>query len=483
MRFALILARVLPWILAAVCVLAWLTARIPLEGVFERSFVFDGTSPWFNTFLPGQRVTLPGRQPDGWVGQRILEEPVYASARVPGAYDAVDLTLDLRPIRQPFLEVGLANRGGDDFDVRPAWSEVLARGWHWVAMASTTGYVRDGLPDTTLLRAPTTARMVWRAKGPPQDYMDTHPETRSYQVSLRGGHDFYFIPVDGVIDLKLAIQDVNRHRGSNGIAFRLTQEEEVIWTDAIGVSGTRDTRPSKVYAKTIHVANLRPGVYRLSVIADDEIFIRDITTTARHWVMGPRLYFGDVNGFSTSTAPGHAWTNSQHLKIDTVHEEGLQTVRLGNARTTLEKTHTSYALSRDARERALDQAVEAPKGDIRMLGDGFFAFDQDRLFYPVPRRLTDDADPLAEGIQVIYTSYHPPVELGDGWKRIKARFDLATEAGQSIRVNLGAPGIHDRGGSVDVRAGTIRYERPPLSWEAWFTILRRELRAAWHRIS
>ena len=122
----------LPWLIACLCVGAWLVARVPLTGIFQRAFVFDGTSPWFNTFLPSQRVTTPGRQPEGWVGQRIFEEPVYASARLPGVYDEVEVGLQIRPTRQPMLEFGLANRDGDQFTVLPVWSEVLQRGWHRV---------------------------------------------------------------------------------------------------------------------------------------------------------------------------------------------------------------------------------------------------------------------------------------------------------------------------------------------------------------
>lgn len=481
-RILSIVARFIPWVLALVCVFAWLTARIPLDGVFARTFLLDGTSPWMNTFLPGQRTTIPGRQAEGWIGQQIINEPVYASARVPGAYDTVQVGFELRPVKQPFLELGLANRGGDDFVMRPIWSEALQTGWRQVTVASTTGYVRTEMPDETLIKAPAAAQMIWRADGPSQVFMDTRSEARTYDVSLRGGHDYYFIPVNGVIDLKLSLQDVNRNGGANTIAFRLTKGDEVLWTDAIGVSGSRETRPTKVYDKTIHITNLLPGVYRLSVIADDEIFTRQITTTALHWVLGPRLYFGDVNGFATSTTPGRAWTNSQHLKIDTVHREGLQSVSLGNAQVVLKETHTSYSLSRDPHERATDQRIDAPKADVRILGDGFFAFDRDRLFYPVPRRLTDDTDPIAEGVQAIYTSYVPPKDLGDGWKRIEQSYLLNTEAGQSIRLTLGAPGVQDRKGHVDVRAGFVRYLRPPLDWHQWFVILQRELRAAWHRI-
>ena len=172
-----------------------------------------------------------------------------------------------------------------------------------MSLASTTGYVRDGLPDKTLIEAEATAQLVWRGEGPRRNLMDRLGETRSYTSSLRGGHDFHFIPVNGVIDLKLSIQDVNRNRGANSVAFRLTQADDVLWTDAIGVSGIRDTRPTKVYEKSIRVTDLRPGVYRLSVIADDDI-LSVVSRRRQSTGFGSAVVFWRVNGFATSTTPG-----------------------------------------------------------------------------------------------------------------------------------------------------------------------------------
>lgn len=475
-------AVLLPWCFAAGLILFWLSARVPISGVFFRNFVVDGTSPWLNTFLPGQRATVPGMQPEGWIGQRITQEPVYASARVPGAYDALEVGLEFRPTRQPLIELGLANRNEDGFTTVPAWSEVLASGWRRVVTGTVMGYVRADLPDSALTTAPFEAQMTWRSERAPVQRMDTHPELRTYAPSLRGGHDFYFVPVSGVIDLTLALQDVNRNRGNTSVAFRLTQQDVILWTDAVGISGSRDTRPNNVYEKNIHIDHLPAGVYRLSVIADDDVFIRKISTTAEHWVLGPRLYFGDVNGYATSTPLARAWTNSQHLKLDTVHAEGLQDVRLGAARTRLIATHTMYPLERDPKERAGDVLVDVPRSDVRIFGDGYFAFDKDRLFYPAPRRLTDDSDPGNEGVQVIFTPYLAPKELTAGWKRLEARFPITAEAGETVRIAVGAPGIEARGGSIDVRSGFVRYLRPPLSWSAWFDLINREIRAAWHHL-
>ncbi len=474
--------RLIPWFCAALCVFGWLVLRFPPSGVFVREIAFNGRSPWLNSFLPGQRATPPGEIPGGGVGQRITGEPVYASARVPGSYDRLDLDLELRATRQPLIELGLTAQDGESSEMVPVWSEVLAKGFKRVATGTVEGYVREGLPDQTLLTAPAEAKMVWRDDTPSRALMDTRPETRTYTFSLRGGHDFYFIPVNGVIDVTFSLQDVNRNRKTNAIGFRLTRDEEVLWTDAVGVSGSRETRPTKVYEKTIHITNLTGGVYHLAVAADDDIFIRSLTTTAQHWVIGPRLYFGDVNGFATTVTPGRAWTTSQHILLQTVHQEGLQDVRLGSGIAHVTQTHTTYELGRVPTERGTDLFVEAAKADMRMIGDGYFAFDQDRLFYPSPRRLTDASDPLAEGINAVVTPYQQPIALEEGWQRVHASFPLQIEAGKSIRLVLGAPGIETRGGTVDVRAATLTYRRDALTWQDWFTLLRRELRAAWHRL-
>ncbi len=89
--FGLLLA---PWLVAffAVCILV--LKHIPPSGVWQHSLILDGTSPWLATFLPSERVTRPFQQSDGTTVQRILAEPVYASARVPIVADSAELALE-----------------------------------------------------------------------------------------------------------------------------------------------------------------------------------------------------------------------------------------------------------------------------------------------------------------------------------------------------------------------------------------------------
>lgn len=478
-----VLAIALPWF-AALCVAGWLfTIRYPASGVIHFSGAFDGSSPWLHGFEPGERVTSPGKQPDGWTGQRIFDQPVYSSARVPGVFDQVRVDFELRSLRQPLIELGvLRDPESFSFEMQPLWSEALSSGWREATVGDIHGYVLETEPDDALLTSDLNRIMTWHATTTPPEWNDEPRALHGYEVSLRGQHDFHVIPVNGSIHFEFLLQDVNRSReGKNIAAFRLTKGDELIWTGAGTVSGIADDRPSAVFSRVVDVPNLDPGVYRLSFAADDDLFIREIKTTARHWVIGPRLYFGDEVGFHATGTPALAWTNSLHIVADTVHAEGLQIVAFGSSTADLRETHASYALARDPAEQIGSVRFSAPKGNVRLIADGYFALEESALFLPNPRRLTAESRPKEEGIVAVITPYLKPKTLSQGWYKASASFRMMGDP-DTIKFSLAAPGIRSRSGAIDIRDFTISYTRPALSWKEWVQSVRREIISAWKRL-
>lgn len=481
--FSRLIAIILIWI-PALLFAGWiLSQRFPLDGVAKFSFVFDGRSPWFNPFQPGERVTSPGLQPDGWIGQRILEEPVYGSARVPGAYDSVGISFDTRSTRQPLAELGLLrDEASFAFEIKPLWSEALSKGWRQVALGDRRGFVRDGSADSELLGDNFEKLLVWQATTSEPLLSDAVGPWESYDISLRGGHDFHVVPVDGIIEYKFMIQDVNRSRDpKNTAAFRITHGDDILYTESVSISGVIDTRMSEAVEKTIRLTDLQPGVYKLSFVADDDFFIRSISTRNRRWVIGPRLYVGDTVGYRATSTPLAVYTNSIHTVVDTFHNEGMQAVSLGTKTIKIDKTHTPFNLSRSSTESAGWKQLSAGKGNVRVIGDGFFALDRDAAFLPRPRRLTAETDPVAEGITAVLTPYEKPVDLGDGWWRVSTEFALARTPGD-LKFSLGLPGIISRTGAFDIRAASVEYRRPALSIPQLIVTLRREASAILNRI-
>lgn len=470
---------VLPWAIA-IAGLGWLLVqRFPPAGIAVFDVPFDGRSAWINAFLPAERVTSPGAQEDGWRGQRIFGDPVYTSARIPGVYDAVAVELEFRPIRQPLMELGLVkNAEVGEIIFSPVWFEPL-QDTRW--RKGTDGfYLENGSKDTR-------STALWRATSSMPLLMDPPAEPKTTRVTLRGAHDFYAVPVrekDGDFSAHLQfafeIQDANRSVGPDTVVFRVFRGSQEISTDALGIGGSRDARMGVVSRKNVQINDLTPGVYRIQVIADDDVFIRSITTDAQHWVVGPRLVFGDDVGYATTTHAGVAWTDSRHFVFETFHKEGLQRVSVGTQSVQIVRTHELVRLDRTDADNA-PQRVDVPRGDVRLIGDGWFSFSPDAWFAPQPRRITDGSDPLREGMTRIVTPYQRPEAIGDGWYRAKAVFALDPTQ-DTLRIALSTPGIVSRNGAVDIRHVRLTYQRPPLSWDEWRRVVWLEVRNAWRRL-
>lgn len=482
-RFLLFFACLVPWFFAGLGFFWVVSQHFPKNGTVSMDIPVDGRSPWFEAFLPGQRASSPGLQSEGWVGQRITDEPVYARLRVPGAYRDADIRVEFRPGAQPLLELGVDRGTAENaaFELHPLWSKELASAsFTRMAVGGATWWARPGTSVNDLTK-PNEARLFWHAENMPSDAWMDHgavvPETVS--SSLRGTHDFWFVPVDGVIDVTFALQDMNRSLHHTSATFRLMHDETLLWSDAISFGGEKDVKPSVVTQKTIHFEHLSPGAYRLSVLSDDTIFIRAWTTTAKHWVIGPRVYFADEVGYGTSTRSVSIWTNSQHFELKTLHDEGRQTVSLGRASAVLGKTHETYSLARDPAERSGSVSLTLPRGNVWTTGDGYVSWRSDALFFPSPRRLTDETHLLDESVQAVASTYEAPQPIGDGWYAATIHVQLDPTLDR-LKIVLAAPGILRRGGAVDVRRFFVTYHRPPLDTHWWETI-RQELLRAWRR--
>lgn len=480
-----LLVMLIPWCIAAGIVLYVFSIRFPIDGKAVFSHPFDGSGIWFTPFEPGERVTSPGAQDGGWRGQRILDEPVYASARWPGAYDELNIAFDMRTIRQPLVELGLERgEGTRAFEMQPLWSEELSsERWREAEINGLHGFVREDLPDEALLEQDPKHLMVWHASTSALTLSDAGAsEEKSYDISLRGTHHFHVVPLNGEIRLRFELQDVNRNReGKNTYAMRVTCDDEIIWTKAGGASGLHDSAPTDVFTEMVHLTDLKPCVYRLSLLADNDFFIRRITTPAKHWVIGPQIFFGDRVGYRATSTGALAWTNSLHVVVDTFHEEGKQDVSLGSETASIRETHARYVLERAGDERDRDVRFAAPNGNVRVIGDGYFALSEDASFYPQPRRLTVESMPAEEGIRAIITPYESPEELGGGFWRVDTSYELPY--GQDrLQFSLAAPGIYRTKGAVDIRHVTLEYTRPALSLNEWFNRMKQELALALRRL-
>lgn len=475
------IAFAVPWLLAAMGGATLFALRFPPSGTFTVHSRVDGKSPWIFPFLPAERTSPPGRQSEGWVGQRITTDPVYFYARVPGPYTTAEVEMEFRPVRQPLFEFGLVHdASAKDVELQPLYaSELDSPKWVRATHEGLRGFVRAGAPPSHLASAQPHRIAVWHASSTAPRLMDSGASLTTVDVSLRGSHEFYFVPTDGKLLARFWFHDVNRAFGDDTIRFRVFREDQEI-SEARFVLRTRnDGRMGSLQRHEVFLPQVEPGVYRISFAASDDIFLRTIETASRRWVVGPRVYFGDTVGYAKTHASGRAWTTSRHLVAETFHAEGLQMLGFGDVSRELKRTHEIYRLDRYD-QRAAPAMINAPRGDVRLFLDGFAAFAPDAFFAPKPRTLTDGAMLDEEGIDAVVTPYVPPAHVNDGWLRTTIRVPLPPNA-ETLRFVLSAPWLTSRAGLVDVRRISITYRRPAERVRDWMQVFRQELSRVRHR--
>ena len=469
-RILTIIFCVIPWILAISILIWFIQVRYP-AATFVTDAYFDGTSAWVQTILPGNRATKAGLQQDGWTGQSVTGDPVYFTAHVPGLFERVRVALEFRPVHQPLIEFGLVHsEDGSDIELHPLFaSELQSPMWKPV----TDGYVHSS----------GTTEAVWYASSTYPALSDisavTSTTSTMYNISLRGSHDFYAVPVNGQLHFRFSLQDVNRATGTNIIVFRILKGDEEIRTDSFVNDGGKTMRMDKVFEHAIDVSDAGPGVYHISFIAKDDVFIRRIETNAIHMVIGPRFVLADTSGYVASSTPVIAYTNSHHVVVETFHPSALQRIRFGITNLDIRDVHVRYKMKRVDTSPTVQLFV--PKGDTRFIGDGFFSFQQDAFFEPRPRRFNDETQLEEENIHFIRTPYIRPMSMDGGWFRSEQTYTISPNA-SVIRFILSAPGIVSRAAGIDIRAIHLSYERTPAHGIDWLRLVMREIIHALRRL-
>jgi len=474
----------IPWFIGLVCVLWVLSLRFPMNGIFYTQSDLTGKNAFIYPFLPAERTVSPGLQEGGWLGQRILGDPVYMSARIPGPYQTVDVEMEFRAIHQPLIEFGVVrDASGAELDMKPWFSQMLeTSSWkRALSPQGVKGYVRTGTPPARLDDRDVRGMALWLATTTSPLMSDPLNDGRKiYNVSLRGTHDFWLVPSGGIVDLLMNIQDTNRTRKGGSVGIVVSHDNKTVFQDAVNTGGSQDKTYGAIIPVSIKLKDLQPGVYRIRLLADDDIFIRSLSTTNIHWVVGPRIYSGDQVGFATSTSVLRVWTSARHIVAETFHKEGLQTITLGATQGKIMRTHTAVRIDRT--DGQLEPVLlDAPNGDIRIIADGFFTFDPVAYFEPQPRRLTDQTKGINEGIQAVRTDYAGVDVLDGDWRRAKATFAIPADA-ETLRFVLSSPGIVSRTGAVDVRRVSLTFRRPPMTIGTWWSVIVGELKRVWRRL-
>ncbi len=439
-------------------------------------------SSYIQRLLPDERVSqVESLDGDNFV--TLLDEPVYFSVTPPPtAFETMRVEVTFDPGETPTLELGaLQDVAAQAFDFKPL-SNTLLENLDWTrrelggGLALFTRESDQANAETFFEQPPDRSRVAVYKTEYPEPYRDPSYKSlgrrQTFNVSLRGPHEFLTYIKDEDFDLTVAYTDVNRTYGLDEGYIKVFNEAGDLMTQASfrDDDNVYDNQLTSSFKELrVDGENWPEGVYRISLSGTSDIIWRSFTTTQRYFVIKNRVFIGDDVGQLPQPRSTTVFTNAKRLTYETQHVEGLQTIQAGGQNQVVAAVGGKFTQS------LLEPgvlAVTSPVGDVKITGEGKYAFSRDSWFDPDPISLTAFSDLEHGQVDYVLANLAPVTSEGD-WRVATAEFDLTTlvQENGAYKFALSAPGIHAVLGDVKIHQVQVTFSRPRLTGsEAWTEI-------------
>lgn len=447
---------------AAAVIFALALAHEPVGGRLVTETDFLAPHPFISILKPTDRV-------EGGRGGGVIGSPVYFDVKPPSDFERVTLEVDYRAGAAPVVETGAMVTGDGRFDLvadRVALLEEL--GWRRVESGGQVLLQRNGDYRTVeefFLRPPAPGEVA--AFGtmslplPAPGNYEPSAEGRAYAVSLRGSHRLLVYLGDEALDLSFTVQDMNRAEGADPVRLDVYRpgEKASLVGAALADDGIVD---GSLQASGLREVALRwvppaPGYYLVDLDATDDVFIRSVETTARHFAFAGRVYLGDEVGYGGGAArPVTVVASGRRLTAVARSGDALQTIAVGERGLALESVGAMAEAT-----IAGTTLVTVARRDTVIRTDGLIAFSVDAL-WPMPLVVDETVTPAdldAAGVNYVLA------EIGGG-ALIYDTERLARTRDGAYRFALVAPGLTAADG-LAVERVRLTWQRAPLTWGEW----------------
>jgi hypothetical protein len=478
-KFLIVIAACLPFVW-----LSWVAA-VP-HGVRTVTWEPGGTSPFIQSPLPAERVSEV-QESDRGDFVTIEREPVYLAVFSPSEeFTSAKVTMEFDPHHAFAVELGgLTNLAAYAFDFH-ALSNSTLESLAWKALAQSDNdtmmvfarqdvkaSVADFLSHVPVRSSVVTYRATLLGVYRDPSYSPLNA-VQQFDVSLRGSHEYVTYIKGETFRTSMSYQDINRTFGADEGYVRVYNEDGGVMLEKLIADDGNATEDQVYSSKTIDLvgANWPEGVYRVELSGTSDIIWRKFVTSQRYMSFKNRLFIADDVGYLSTDRQTNFVTNSKSVVLETLHADPAHSVVIGDETIAIPASHAKEYVSIE------DGGVVAGKtssGDVKMTGEGKFAFSKSAFFDPDPLALTANSNLNDPSLQYVLANVPGVQTTNDGWRTATADFDLTKlekEFG-AYKFALGLPGLAVDGETIDLRRVIVTFEKEPISL---FTAVKNELR-------
>ena len=431
----LIFFRTFLWLILAIFVIWLLVQAVVPFGSVSYIHNFKNDNYFIKKLTPKNRVQEPmnGKQ-------KITGNPVYFALRTPRTFDRGKVIVSFKnPDNLPLIELGvLADNKVWRYRMEPLENlalDQLIDQWPVIREGDTILLQRNKKYSSIkdfLARLPEKKEIVLYDYQLPQVFKlnDYQPSLAisAIDAPLRGAYQFYTYISNEALYYKFNLQDLNQNKDPDAVALKLYRDITLVAQSGLpddGVAADNGVR-SAVRSLILSESNLTTGVYKIELVANDDIITESIETKQNKLAFINRLWLADG-----AKMPLKLFTDSSKISAQTINPASLQDIKVGENNLSIKETYRQFAVENQA---GLVEA-ELKKSDVIMSGDGLFSFLKIQFFNPERQKFNSRLNLDQRGINYVLAKYQPPKSAGD-WQIASAEFDLKNAYREFYKYNF-----------------------------------------------
>lgn len=445
-------------IVIPILLFGWLATQwlVP-SGVFFVSHIVGEETPFIDELQPGTRVLPPQDEV-----QAIMGDPAFFFVHPHRDFESILLEVWFQNDSVPIVELGaLTSVNPESYSLLPVHNRLIDESsWNRIDENGTVLLQRETIYDSLaafFADPPSRDRVAtYRTTFEvPFRLVDYQPSSslQTIDVSLRGHHEFKTYIKNETLSFNFRYMDMNRDDGADVVRATVFNEAGQPVAEARAAdddNATNDAVATGIATLELRSLGLPEGVYKVVMDATRDVFFRSIETSQQKIVFSGSIFVGDEIGYHAIAQGATLWTESNRLRLQTRHAEGVQTITTDSRALTILEPYEWYVLTLAG--DALEQ-IEIPTGDVEIITDGKIAFAESQYFNPDPVTLTSYTNLDDAGVDYVLAQYQSPRQEGD-WLVVQVEFDTSeiyTED-DTWKFSFSTPGIEDLNASLLVHA-------------------------------
>lgn len=439
-------------------------------GKINLSYNFSDKPTFISALEPAGRVW--GREVNlktNETYQRINGDPVYFTALAPRSFDKAKVTLEYLNPEQSIVELGVEKNAENNFEIKPLENKFIND--------SDWAYLNED--NNILLQKEKQFDSVGDfLAGIPQDkkiatyHYDLKPEVKienytpsntiqTLDTKLIGTHEFNAYVEDEDLYVEFNFSDLNLKPDDDSIILKVSKGGNEVISEKIEDEDIQD------FSKLIELSSLGTGLVKINIITSNDIQINNIKTKQQKFVAKTKVYPAEQENVllysDSSDLNFRAWTTS-----------GLQEITVGAYEIAVNKVLKLFTWreTENDKHRQLKELI-LPKGGLEIIGDGYFAFQENIFFDPYQNieRLQNYSD-MDNFDYVISSDYEIPV-VKDNLVEATQEFNLDGVMGDRKELNfvISTPGMDEVNNDILLYKINIELTRDPI-WKRLFNKLK-----------